>query len=94
MNFVIEEKRSPTYEAMLSQAEGTGLEPATGYPAPHFQCDDMGDFCEEEAKNQASAAAGAAIDAELGLVIDGWPSLSAPLRLAILAIVRSTAQSE
>ena len=20
------------------QAEGTGLEPATGYPAPHFQC--------------------------------------------------------
>ena len=21
-----------------SQAEGTGLEPATGFPAPHFQC--------------------------------------------------------
>jgi hypothetical protein len=22
----------------LLKAEGTGLEPATGFPAPHFQC--------------------------------------------------------
>ena len=24
--------------ALSNEAEGTGLEPATGFPAPHFQC--------------------------------------------------------
>lgn len=26
------------YDSVFFVAEGTGLEPATGFPAPHFQC--------------------------------------------------------
>jgi hypothetical protein len=32
-----ETRKTPCFSGVF-QAEGTGLEPATGYPAPHFQC--------------------------------------------------------
>ena len=45
--------RSTSQAHDLKEAEGTGLEPATGYPAPHYQCGEVncnfggvGSYCE------------------------------------------------
>ena len=35
---LIPASKAPPSEAWFKRAEGTGLEPATGFPAPHFQC--------------------------------------------------------
>ena len=77
-----------------ARAEGKGLEPSTGYPAPDFESSGNCVNAEENAHSLESAAQGAAasavsdpIDADLRAIIDAWPALAVGVRADVLAII-------
>jgi hypothetical protein len=81
----------------LRQAEGTGVEPATGKPAPDFESDAD---CVQSRGNQRDARvvganAGAVesnaqdIDDDLQAVIEAWSRLPDAVRTAIRVIIQN-----
>jgi hypothetical protein len=78
---------------LLHIAEGTGLEPATGFPAPHFQS--AAQPAKTWAKRPVSgncqqiASTDTEIDGDLQAVIGAWERLPVAIRMGIVAIVRA-----
>ena len=93
--------KSALTTARLARAEGKGLEPSTGYPAPDFESSGERENDEGNAHSLGSAAQGAAVDVEcspvdanLQMVIDAWPALPESLRNGILAMVRASGDAK
>jgi hypothetical protein len=92
-------KRKPTMANRGEKAEGTGLEPATPYGAPHLQDDAYPRKTRGKLGIRESAGADAgAIETktehfapDLQAVIDAWPALPEPIKAGILAMVRTAA---
>jgi hypothetical protein len=79
------------------KAEGKGLEPSTGKPAPDFESTPATSQPESKQRVTAASLKGAAvgaaaesetaaIDPDLQAVIDAWPTLARPFKKAILAL--------
>ena len=76
------------------KAEGKGLEPSTGCPAPDFESIGNCVNAEENAHSSESAAQGAAlatdlllVDSDLQAIVDAWPALPEAVRAGILAMI-------
>ena len=81
-------------QRLSSKAEGKGLEPSTGYPAPDFESSGNCVDVEENAHSSERAAQGAAlgadlllVDSDLQAIVDAWPALPEAVRAGILAMI-------
>jgi hypothetical protein len=77
----------------LLAAEGTGVEPATGKPAPDFESVAE---CRNPREKQACcgscqhiASSDKKLPADLNAVIEGWSRLPDEVKAAILVIIRN-----
>ena len=80
----------------MRRAEGKGLEPSTGKPAPDFESVGNREIPEKNGLFAFGAAVGAAakpemvaIDPDLREVIDAWSALPDAIKAGILAMVRA-----
>jgi hypothetical protein len=85
--------------ASLCEAEGRGLEPPTGKPAPDFESARNTVNPEEKAGFPKVGAPGAAVETEIGLsdpdlavVVKRWESLPAAVQAGIVAMVKAAAR--
>jgi len=75
----------------LIKAEGTGLEPATPYGAPHFQssptCSESLDITHLSTYCQQIASSQPEIDPDLQIVVEAWATLPNQVQAQIIALV-------